>query len=387
MRLAVNGWRTQGKRTGIARYLLNVVRHWTPPVVSERFSQIGFYVAHDADRSELGLPAGVDLHALASPRPMLVWENTRFARAADEEVAFHPSFSIPLVRRGRTVVTTHDMVMELHPTLFSPDQRRFYNRLYRWSARHATLVITDSQASRDDMVRLWGIPESRIRVVYLAPDEIFGPLEGDQRVAEARQRFIGGDEPFFLFVGKLSGRRNVPLLVDAFAELKRRRADVPHKLLLIGMDVHGLDVRSRARDLGLGDAMVHHEYISDDDLVALYNAAEAYVTPSAYETTSLPALESQVSRTPVITIDTPGMREITGGAAVLIPRLEVRELAEAMERTATDGDLRARLADEGARSVARFTWQRSSTDTLDVLEEAARLPAHAARPNRPLAAS
>jgi len=387
VRLAVNGWRTQGKRTGIARYLLNVVRHWTPPVVSERFSQIGFYVAHDADRAELGLPAEVDLRVLRSARPMLVWENTRFARDADEEVAFHPSFSIPLMRRGRTVVTTHDMVMELYPTLFSPNQRRFYNRLYRWSASHATLVITDSQASRDDMVRLWGIPESRIRVVYLAPDEIFGPLEGDQRVAEARRRFIGGDEPFFLFVGKLSGRRNVPLLVDAFAELKRRRADIPHKLLLIGMDVHGLDVRSRARDLGLGDAMVHHDYISDEDLVALYNAAEAYVTPSAYETTSLPALESQVSGTPVITIDTPGMREITGGAAVLIPRLEVRELAEAMERTATDGDLRARLADEGARSVARFTWQRSSADTLDVLEEAARLPAPAARPNRPLSAS
>ena len=381
----MNGWRVQGKRTGIARYLLNVVRHWTPEVAGGRFEEIAFYCAHEADRAELGLPDGVDLRVLPSGGRLLVWENTRFARAATEDVAFHPSFSIPLVRRGRSVVTIHDMVMELHPQLFSPNQRRFYNRLYRWSARHATLVITDSQASRDDMVRLWGIPESRIRVVYLCPDEVFGPREGPE-VADAHRRFAGSDVPFFLFVGKLSGRRNVPVLLEAFAEV-RRRGSVPHKIVLIGQDVHGLDVATRARELGIADHIAHHDYISDQDLVLLYNAADAYVTPSAYETTSLPALESQVSRTPVITIDTAGMREVTGGAAILIPRLEVGELAGALERIGSDAELRARLAEEGAVNAARFRWEASSAQTLDVLEEAARLPAPAARPNRPLPAS
>jgi glycosyltransferase involved in cell wall biosynthesis len=371
--VAVNGWRVQGKRTGIARYLLNVVRRWTPERLAERgIDSATFYTAHRAERAELELPDPVGLRMLLSERPMLVWENTRFARAAGEDVAFHPSFSAPLVRRGASVVTIHDMVMELHPALFSPNQRRFYNRWYRLSANLATLVITDSEASRDDMQRLWGIPEEKIRVIHLAPDDVFGPREGDPAVRHAHVRFLGDEYPFFFFVGKLSGRRNVPLLLEAFAELKRRDPSVPHKLLLVGQDIHGVDVPGRARALGIERDLVHKDYISDEDLVLLYCAAEGYVTPSAYETTSLPALEAQVSRTPVITIDTVGMREVTGGAAVLIPKLEVGELAGAMERVATDPELRARLEEEGARSVARFTWDRSAELHLDVLAEAAR---------------
>jgi glycosyltransferase involved in cell wall biosynthesis len=378
--VAINGWRTQGKHTGIARYLLNVVRRWTPERVAGRFERATFYCAHGTDTSVLGLPANIDVRRLASNRPMLVWENTRLARAATEDVAFHPSFSIPLARPRPSVVTIHDMVMELHPELFPARQRRFYNRLYRWSARHSTLVITDSRASRDDLMRLWGVPEERIRVIYLAPDAIFGPRPGEGAVHAAHVDLLGDTTPFFLFVGKLSGRRNVPLLLEAFAELKRRdNGAVPHRLLMIGQDIHGVDVAGRALELGIGDSVVHREYVSDHELVLLYNAAEAYVTPSAYETTSLPALEAQVSRTPVITIDTAGMREVTGGAAVLIPRLQVRELADAMERVATDGELRARLAEDGASNVARFTWDRSADEHLDVLVEASRLSRPAAR--------
>jgi glycosyltransferase involved in cell wall biosynthesis len=371
VRLAVNGWRVQGKRTGIARYLLNVVRGWTPERVAGRFDEIGFYCARDADREELGLPEPVDLRVLRSDRPMLVWENTRFASAATEDVAFHPSYSIPLVRRGRTVVAIHDMVNVLHPELFSTNQRRFYNRLYRWSARHATFVVTDSAAARDDIVRLWGIPDSRVRVVHLAPDEVFRRLNGDGRVADAHRRFVGEASPFFLFVGTLSGRRNVPLLLEAFAELKRRAGTEAHKLVVIGRDVEGIDVAGRARALGIERDLVHRDFVSDDDLALLYNAAEAYVAPSTYETSSLPAMEAQASGTPVITIDTAGNREVTGGVAVLIPRLEVRELAGAMERMATDPGLRSQLAADGIQSVARFTWDRSSATTLDVLAEAA----------------
>jgi glycosyltransferase involved in cell wall biosynthesis len=374
MRLAVNGWRTQGARTGIARYLLNLVRRWTPECVGERFEGITFYCGHDADPDELGLPANVEIRRLLSGRPMLVWENTRFATAAAEDVAFHPSFSVPLVRRGRAVVTTHDMVSELHPELFPSRQRMFYNRLYRWSATHATLVITDSNAARTDIVSHWGIPEERVRVVYLAPDDIFGPHHDDRAVAAARDRLLGGSAPYLLFVGKFSGRRNVPVLLEAYAELRRRQPGLAHKLVMVGQNMQGFDVAALARSLRMEDGLVHHEHVSDEDLAMLYRGAEAYVTPSVYETTSLPVLEAQISGAPVVTIDTVGMREVTGEAALLIPRLGVRELADAMESLMTDRTLRARLAEEGARSVARFTWDRAATATLDILAEAAGSP-------------
>jgi glycosyltransferase involved in cell wall biosynthesis len=374
VRLAINGWRAQGNPTGVPRYLLNVVRRWTPERLAARgFGATTFYTGHRADRDELLLPEHIAMRMLLSERPMLVWENTRFARAAGEDVAFHPSFSIPFWRRGKTVVTTHEVIAVMHPELF-PDNQRYYNRLYRWSAFNATLAITDSETARDDIVREWGVPEEKLRVIRLAPEDIFGPRDGDPAVLDAHRRYVGDETPFFLSVGKLGGRRNVPLLLEAFAEYVRRCGDErkPSRLVLIGKDTQGIGVADRVRDLGLSDHLVHHTFISDEDLMLLYNAAQVYVTPAVYEPVSLPVPEAQKSGTPILAFDNVGTRELTGESAVLVPRIDARSMAEGMELIAGDAALRKRLAAEGMKRVAPFTWDRSAEEHLDVLAEAAR---------------
>jgi glycosyltransferase involved in cell wall biosynthesis len=373
VRLAVNGWRAQGKLTGVPRYLLSVVRRWSPERLAEHgFGATTFYTSHRTSRAELGLPASVDLRMLLSDRPMLVWENTRFARAAGEDVAFHPSFSIPLWRRGRTVVTTHEIIAVLHPDLY-PANQSHYNRLYRWSALNATRVISDSETAKADVVREWGIPEEKIRVIRLAPDDQFGPRDGDPAVRDAHVRFVGDETPFFLSVGKLGGRRNVPLLLEAYAEYVRRAdGDTPNRLVLVGQDTQGVGVPDRARALGIEDQLIHHTFVSDEDLALLYNAAQVYVTPAVYEPVSLPVPEAQRSGTPILAFDNVGTRELTGDSAVLVPRIEARSMAEGMERIAGDEALRARLREEGIRRVAPFTWDRAAEQHLEVLAEAAR---------------
>jgi glycosyltransferase involved in cell wall biosynthesis len=373
VKLAINGWRAQGKLTGVPRYLLHVVRRWSPERLAEHgFDAATFYTSHRTSRAELELPAGMDLRMLLSDRPMLVWENTRFARAAGEDVAFHPSFSIPFRRRGRTVVTTHEIIAVLHPELF-PANQQHYNRLYRWSAANATRVIADSGVARDDIVREWGIPTEKIRVVRLAPGENFGPRDGDPAVREVHVRYVGDETPFFLSVGKLGGRRNVPLLLEAYAEYVRR-ADgaTPNKLVLIGQDTQDIGVPDRARKLGIEEHLVHHSFISDEDLALLYNAAQVYVTPAVYEPVSLPVPEAQRSGAPILGFDNVGTRELTGDSALLVPRVDVRAMAEGMARIATDEALRSRLRAEGLEKVAPYTWDRSAEEHLEVLAQAAR---------------
>lgn len=374
MRLGVNGWRIHGQRTGIGRYLLNVIRNWTTDMVSGRFEEINFYTPKPVDRQEVLLPENIHERVLRSNRPMLVWENSRMAPVATDDVLFCPSYSRPLLARGKTVVVTHDAVQQLYPELFPRSVRLFYNRLYGWSARHADLVITGSEAARRDIARCWRVPPSRIRVVHLAPAEFFRPLPTGRQVSEIRERYVGSSAPFFLFVGKLSGRRNIPLLLEAFAELKRRMS-LPHKLVLIGLNIHELNVAKLITDLGMLTDVRHWEYVSDEDLNMIYNAAEAFISPATYETSSLPVMEAQATGTPVICIDTPGMREITGGDALLISRLGVAELVEAMSRLAGDAALRRALAERGLANARRFSWQRCSAETLAVLAEAARTPA------------
>ena len=369
LRLGINGWRIHGQRTGVGRYLLNVVRHWTAEAVAGRFGEVTIYTARPLDRAETPLPENIREVVLRSDRPMLVWENLRLAPAADDDVLFCPSYSRPLRARGRTVVATADAVSVLHPELFPPAVRVFYNPLYGWSARHATRVVAATEASRQDIVRGWGVPPERIRAVPLAPAEVFRPLDDPAAVAQARDRHVGGGEPFLLFVGKLSGRRSLPPLLEAFAELKR--AGAPHKLLLVGLNPRQIDVARLTAELGLAADVKHAGYVTDGELAALYNGAEAFVMPSVYETVSLPVMEAQASGTPVVCIDTPGMRELTGGAAVLVPRLERKPLFEALAALAADPGRRRELSEAGRANASRYSWQRCARETLDVLHEAA----------------
>ncbi len=354
----------------MARYIWNVVRHWTADLVSDRFGKITVYGPRPLNRREFVLPEGLEERVLLSQLPMLVWENLRLGPGSTDDVMFCPSYTRPLFTRSRTVVVTHDAVSKLYPHLFPLRVRLFLNPLYGWSARNATLVITDSEAARQDIARCWKVPLSRIRVVYLAPADVFFPQPQHPHLEEIHRRHLGSSAPFFLFVGKLSGRRNIPRLLEGFAEFKRTTSHA-HKLLLVGLNIHGLNLPALIAELGLSNDVIHTAYVSDEDLNLIYNAADAFVSPSTYETVSLPVLEAQATGTPVICIDTAGMREITGGAALFIPQLEAPEIAEAMARLAGDKDLRRNLSEQGLSNVKQFSWQRCSTETLAVLAEAA----------------
>jgi alpha-1,3-rhamnosyl/mannosyltransferase len=261
----------------------------------------------------------------------------------------------------------------MYPQLYPFSARVFYDRLYAWSARHATLVITATEAAKHDIARCYGVPLSRIRVVPLGIEDIFRPRRGDSRVEEARKRYLGSEAPYFLFVGKLSARRNAPRLLEAFAELKRRKA-LPHKLLLIGPNSRKLELSTLAAKFGIAEEVVHHQYVSDEDLSSLYSAAELFVMPSSFEAVSLTVMEAQASGTPVISIDTPGMREVTGGAALLMPTADVPRIVEAISRLGEDTAFRQELSERGLDHARQFSWQRCSSETLHILEEAALLP-------------
>ncbi len=378
MKLGINGWRIHGQRTGVGRYLLNIVKHWTPEMIGGRFDEINFYTPKPIDRSEIPLPPTIRERVLSAHWRMLVWENLRLGPTANDDVVFHPSFSRPFVARGKTVVSLHEASHYLYPELFPKSVPLFYNRLYAWSGRHATLVIVGSEDSKKDVALFCGVPLSRIRVAHMAPAEFFRAVKKDLQIDAVRERHIGSaDTPFFLTVGKMSGRRNFPRLLEAFAEFKRRTS-LPHKLLMVGLNIHNIDIAGLIEKLGIKGDVLNPGYVSDDELNLIYNAAEAFISPSAYETICLPVMEAQAAGLPVICIDTPGMRETTGDAALLISKLEIEDLVEAMSRIAEDADLRRELSETGLNYSKRFSWQKCAADVLAVLAEAVQMPAPSA---------
>ena len=372
MRLGINGWRLR-TRTGVARVLLNVVRHWTRDFVAGRFDAITLYspVPLDAD---LPIPDFVERRVVGPDLRMLLWENLRLPFAcAGDDVLLCPSYSRPLLLRSRTVALVYEATQKLFPQYYPLSARLVHTPLYGWSARHATRVVTNTEQARADIIAGYRAPPERLRVVPLAPAEVFRPVPAeDPRLPALRRRYAGSEAPFFLYVGKLTARRNVPRLVEALGRMRQQRPDLPHRLVIVGLNTTGVDLAGLAAQHGVSEAVHHHAFVADEDLALLYAAAEAFVLPYSYESAaSLTLLEAQASGTPVITAGTHGLRQAAGEAALFVPDVEVPSLADAMLRLADDAVLRRRLAADGLRNAALYSWRRCSGEMLDILHEAA----------------
>jgi len=376
MRLGINGWRIHGHRTGVGRYLLNTVKCWTPEFTRGTFDEFRFYSHLALDRARIPVPDYMEHRRLGPAMRMLLWENLRLGPAADDDVLFCPSFSRPRVTRAKTVVTVYEATLALYPQYFPRNhffaRPEIYVPIYRWSARNATLVLTTTQAAKNDVMKAYGVPEERIRMAPLAPAPEFVPIRDQAALRAIREKYFAADVPYFLFVGKLTPRRNVPMLMEAFARIKNKYR-LPHKLLVAGINTTGIDLTAHAKSLGITEHFLHTGYVPNEDLLLLYNASDCFVLPYSYEALSLTTMEAQAVGVPVITTDVPGLRETTGGHALLLPAAEVEPLAEAMLRMAQDRELHRRLCEAGPEFMKQFTWERTARATLDVLWEAAKL--------------
>lgn len=367
MKLGVNGWRLR-TRTGIARVLYNVLRHWTPETVNGRFNRITLYtpMALDAD---LRLPGWIERRVLKPDLPMLAWENLILANRSDDDVLFSPSYTRPILTKAKTVTIIHEANSKLFPQHFRDPWGHFiHTPLHGWSARNSTLVVTSTPQSREDVIRAYGPTPEAVRVVPLAAGAIFTADHAPDRLVEIRRKYAGG-KPYFLFVGKLTPRRNASRLVEAFAGF--RKTGRPERLVIVGLNSSGIDVDRLAQKLGVGAEVTYCGFAPDEDLAPLYSGAEAFVLPSSYEAVSLTVLEAQAAGTPVITADTNGLREMSGGAAFLLPDVRISTLISAMHKLVTDPDLRKELVERGSQNAARYSWRGCAEGYLDVLYEAA----------------
>jgi glycosyltransferase involved in cell wall biosynthesis len=376
MRLGINGWRIHGNRTGVGRYLLNIVRCWTPDFTRDTFGQMRFYSHLPLDRREIPLPSHIRHEKLSPDMRMLFWENLRLGPSVDDEVLWCPSFSRPYYTRAKTVVTVYEATLALYPQYFPRNhffaRPSIYIPIYRWSAQNATLVLTTTQAAKQDIMKAFGVPEDRIRLAPLAPAPEFVPIRDQAALRGIREKYWGADVPFFLFVGKLTPRRNVPMLMEAFARLKQAHR-LPHRLLVAGMNTTGIDLAAHAKALGITSDFLHTGYVPNEDLLLLYNASDCFVLPYAYEALSLTTMEAQAVGVPVITTDVPGLRETTGGHALLLPEAAVEPLVEAMLRIAQDRELHRELSEIGPEYMKQYSWDRTARATLATLWEAANL--------------
>lgn len=283
-----------------------------------------------------------------------------------------PLAGFPRDRRGRVacVATIHDVIPMVFPQ-HAPKSRKarlypIYRRLMYEIGRRADVIITDSRASRDDIVRHLRIPDSaagKVRPVYLGASERFltAPRREPPGQSPARERLL-------LYVGRFDPYKNLATLVHALAKL-RKACGFPVTLLLVGApDPRYPETERLSRELGVADAIRWTGYLSEEELVEAYRSADVLVHPSRYEGFGLQIVEAMTVGLPVVCSNGGSLPEVAGDAAVMLDPDDCDGFADSIAAILRDDSLSAELARKGARQAAKFTWRRTAMDTLAIYE-------------------
>jgi glycosyltransferase involved in cell wall biosynthesis len=307
-----------------------------------------------------------------------LWRLGRAVAKADYDVFFFPTrYSFyPMTCRTPTVVAFHDATAERHPELiFSGFRTRLFWRIKSRLALHqADRLMTVSHDAREQIAEAFGLPAEEIGVISEGPDPIFRELDNAELLADVRERMgLPAEIPLILYVGGISPHKNLNGLFRALVDTPG-----PWHAVLVGdyenddfLDCYD-ELRALAEELELSERITFTGFVSDADLVLLYNASTLFILPSFSEGFGLPVIEAMACWVPVTASSRNSIPEVLGDAGVLFDPTDSREMTEAMTRLLADEVLRDELRARGRKQAQLFTWQRGAQQVMEVLEGIAR---------------
>jgi len=362
VRIGIDARLTHYRQAGISRYTIQLVEALARLDPTDEFLLLQSFRSREAlvehpsfVRRSLYTPAHHRLEQYTLPV-----EISKFGL----DVLHSPDFLPPFRRNCRSIITIHDLAFLLYPHFLTKDSARYYGQIDE-AVRRTDAIIAVSEATKDDIVRLLGVPESRVTVVYEAASSVFRPIDKQQAGSHVRERFgVRGDYAFF--ISTIEPRKNVPTLLKAFRKLLNDyRLDL--QLVLAGEKGWLYDeVFQLVTDLDLVDHVVFAGRVSTSELVSLYNAAQVLVAPSIYEGFGLTPLEAMACGTPAIVSNVSSLPEVVGDAGLLVDPYDVEQLAVAMWRAVTDSELRKSLITKGLKRASFFSWDRAARETLEL---------------------
>lgn len=271
-----------------------------------------------------------------------------------------------------TVTTIHDVIPVVMP--WQSRVARMLRFLLASAAKSSRAIITVSEHSKADLMRIYGLPDSRVHVVYNGCDHAMfncSPINPDA-LRGIRNR-IGSDRPYILHYGAIKPNKNLARLVHAYRRVLDRNPSLDFDLLLVGARDRGYDeVMEAVRETqgGRGRVIVTGPFESDD-LATIIKGATVAVFPSLYEGFCLPMIESMACGAPTIAADSSCLPEISGGVLRYFDPRSVEEMVACIEAAVMNEDLRRELAVRGRKRALEFDWRRCAEETLSILSDVA----------------
>jgi len=377
MHVAINAAFWNQPNTGSGQYTRQLVYHLNRLVSDLTITLVYPQVAGQPEPEDVPPSVNVKLVPVRAGNLGKVWfEQRLFPRACREvgaTVAHVPYWGGPLQSPVPLVVTVHDLTTLLVPEYRRPFRNRLYNALVSASARGATRIITDSEASKQDIITHLQIPAEKVERIYLAAGPQFSS-EDDGLLDMAVLRKYDLPDFYALYLGGYELHKNVTTLLLAWTYVGQALGE-EYPLVLAGRKpiqsseiypdydtyIKQLDIEEYVRWIG---------YVDEMDKPVLYRNAETFIFPSRQEGFGLGVLEAMASGTPVVTTNASSLPEVLGDAGFAVEPEDARGMAGAIISTIIQDNLRAELRQKGQQQAANFSWEKTATETLLVYDAA-----------------
>lgn len=376
MHVALNAFFWNQPHTGSGQYTRQLVYHLNR-LVSDLQITLVFPQPAGAGPPEK-VPPSVKVHSVPL-RPghlgKVQFEQLTFPRACREigaTLAHVPYWGPPLRSSMPLVVTVHDLTTLLMREYRRSLGRRLYNGLVAAGARGAGHIITDSQASKQDIITHLGLPDENITPIYLAAGSQY-KADSEFLMDMAVLRKYDLPDFYILYLGGYDIHKNVITLLQAFTYVAQALGE-DYPLVLAGRKPdadhpYRPDYEDYIRRSNLGADVRWIGFVDEEDKPAVYRGAMCFAFPSRYEGFGLPPLEAMACGVPVVTTTAASLPEVVGDAAFTVDPDDARGMAGAIISTVIQDEFAEALRQKGLQQAANFSWEKTATETLLIYDQ------------------
>jgi len=369
------------KRVGIGEYAFELLMQFYE---SQKFPRSGIslretnikYQIYLKDRPREDLPKENERWHYRVIGPRKFWTQIGlpfdlYTNKPRPDVFFTPSHYAPRFSPIPTVISIMDLSYIHFPEMFKKSDLYQLKNWTKYSVKNAKKILTISQATKDDIIKVYRVPENKIVVTY--PGIKFeirnSKSETNSKFKMQNSKFLktkyGIEGDYVLFVGTLQPRKNIARLIEAFSRIKDNT-----QLVVVGKKGWLYEeILEAPKKFGVQDRVKFLDFVPDEDLPLFYQNALCFVLPSLYEGFGLPVLEAMKYGCPVITSNVSSLPEAGGDAALYFNPEDISDIAANLRLMITKPQLRKELIKKGFEQIKKFSWEKTARETLKTLME------------------
>ncbi len=347
------------EQVGVSVYAKNLLWHFA----QKTSSNLQFKVfLRDVPKSHLPKQSS-NFHYVVIPSKIL-WSQlalpTKLFFDQKVDVFFTPAHYAPRFCPAPLVVPIHDLSYFYYPDEFLKRDLYKLSAWTKYSVKNAKKIIAVSENTKNDLIKFYNLPESKIEVIYNGYEK-----KANNENLKMKNSYMLNAKCYILYVGTLQPRKNVITLIKAFDKFRKQHPEF--KLVIVGKKGWLYDeIFSLAKQLYLEKEIIFTDYVSDSELIQLYKNAFCFVLPSLYEGFGIPLLEAMAQGCPVLSSNSSSLPEIGGNACLYFDPTNVNNLVQSLDKLYDNNKLRNDLISKGKKRIQAFSWTKCANQTLEI---------------------